>query len=616
MPLLTYMGLMLPFLGFFTLFLMPFNKRMSGWIGCSTVLGAFLCFVLLTWNYVQGGMHSFDVWLFEWISTRGAEASFSLHIDSQALLMALIVTGIGYLIHLYSIGYMSGEADFRRYFACLNLFIAAMLLLVLAGHLLLLFIGWEGVGLASYLLIGFWYRRPTAVRAATKAFIVNRIGDLGLLLGLLLTFHLFGTGHITEILQRAPDSFSPNAFLLVCLTLLYFVGATGKSAQFPLHVWLPDAMEGPTPVSALIHAATMVTAGVYLLVRMHPLFLLTPTTLTIVGSIGAVTSLFAALCAWGQNDLKRVLAYSTISQLGLMFLACGSGAFYAALFHLTTHAFIKALLFLSAGNVVHALHGTTDMGQMRGRTGALVSTRRLFLIGVIALSGLPPFAAFFSKDLVLEHTWIAFPLLFWIGLLSSILTGIYLMRAYCLTFTGLSLKEEQVKEVSGVMLLPTYVLAGLSLIGGFLGFSFAASPVLAIFLQDLPVTLLGETVFEFTPRMALLLGLTLCGMGWAAWTYTRSGTREKESGAILREGFYIDQALRALFLRPVERLSREIAQFFEPKVLEAMIPATGRAVDRVAQGLKTLQDGRIRSYLAWMVIGSALLIVCLIISVK
>ncbi len=419
-------GLFMPLVGF--LILMStyacISRRLVSLVGCGTILISFICFCSLLANSTASGVSPLSVTLFEWIPVKGISADFTLHLDALSFVMTLVITGVGFLIHVYSIGYMEHEEDYARYFGFMNFFVFSMLTLVLAGNLVLLFVGWEGVGVASYLLIGYWYEKPVAAESATKAFVVNRIGDLGLLLGILLTYYLFGTSDMAEINQRAVSSFAVGAPIITVLTLLYFIGAVGKSAQLPLYTWLPDAMAGPTPVSALIHAATMVTAGVYLLVRLNPVFMLAPTTLEVVGVIGAVTSLFASICAVGQTDLKRVLAYSTVSQLGLMFLACGVGAFYAAMFHLTMHAFVKALLFLSAGNVVHMLHDVTEMDQMGGLSKALPKTRWLFLIGVLALAGIPPLAAFFSKDLILEQSYlVGFKTLFWIGLAASTMTG-------------------------------------------------------------------------------------------------------------------------------------------------------------------------------------------------
>jgi NADH-quinone oxidoreductase subunit L len=613
------LGLFLPLLGFLGLMGLAYKlgRQATAWIACSTIFISFVCFVSLLHSYVNAGMRPESFTLFSWIPVQGIDADFSLHLDSLALLMALIITGIGFLIHVYSIGYMEEEEDFVRYFACLNFFVFAMLLLVLASNLLLLFVGWEGVGLASYLLIGFWYNRPAAARAATKAFVVNRIGDFGFLLGLLLTFYLFDTGEMTEISRRASQEFLVGAPVLTLLTLLYFVGAVGKSAQLPLHVWLPDAMEGPTPVSALIHAATMVTAGVYLVVRMHAVFVLAPTTLQVIGVIGATTSLFAALCAIGQTDLKRVLAYSTVSQLGFMFLACGAAAFYSAMFHLTTHAFIKALLFLSAGNVIHRIHGLTDMTKMGGLSKNFPKTHWLFLIGVLALSGVPPLAAFFSKDLILEQEYLlGFETLFYVSLAASILTGFYLTRAYCLTFMGkprLADKElTRAKEAPRVMLLPLIVLALLSIAGGFLGFGFGPVPPLENFLKEIGVSRLEReltTGLHWTPELWLAILGSLFGIGLSALLYTRYADRFIRPILWLRKAFFIDEIYEGVIVLPLKTLSRFIAQILEPKVFDGLIRLAVQATQKIAYGLQQMQSGQIRSYVAWMAMGAVLLIV-------
>lgn len=531
MNLALFFALFTPLLSFlFMLLAAPFLRRtQTATLACFSVFISFGLFIFLLFSYLQGSMEPRELILYHWIPVAGIDADFSLHIDSLSLLMGLIITGIGFLIHVYSAGYMEHEKDFIRYFACLNFFIFSMLLLVLASNLLLLFVGWEGVGLASYLLIGYDYYRTKAAQAATKAFIVNRIGDLGFLIGILLTFKTFGTSNIAEISNKV-SGFALGDPLITSIALLYFIGACGKSAQIPLHVWLADAMEGPTPVSALIHAATMVTAGVYLVVRMHLLFSLTPFALQVIGTIGALTALFAAIAACGQIDLKRVLAYSTISQLGFMFLACGAQAYYAAMFHLTMHAFMKALLFLSAGNVVHQLHGLTDMRQMGGLRKTFQTTHWLFLIGVLALSGIPPFAAFFSKDLILEEEHLAgFDLLFYIALAASILTAFYMMRAYCMTFTGKSRLPtesltEPIHEAPPVMIFPCLILAALSVCGGLLGFAFSSLPPLINFLQEIGISPSERELssrFHFSLDMGLAVGGAFASLFLAAFLYTR-----------------------------------------------------------------------------------------------
>jgi NADH-quinone oxidoreductase subunit L len=614
-----YLGFFLPLAGFLGLIASykVIRRRWAAVIACSTICFSFICFLSLLIMYLKTDMHPEHFTLFRFVPLKGIDANFTLHLDSLSLLMTLIITGIGFLIHVYSVGYMDDDEDFARYFAFLNFFVFSMLLLVLAGHLLVLFLGWEGVGLASYLLIGFWYARPAAAQAATKAFVINRIGDLGFLLGLILTFYLFGTGDIAEISHRVGQEFAVGAPIITILTLLYFIGATGKSAQLPLYSWLPDAMEGPTPVSALIHAATMVTAGVYLVVRLHELFLLAPITLQVVGIVGGATSLFAALCALGQTDLKRVLAFSTVSQLGLMFLACGAGAFYSAMFHLTTHAFIKALLFLSAGNVVHMLHGTTEMAKMGGLAKIFTKTHWLFLIGVLALSGIPPFAAFFSKDLILEQEYLAgYYILFYIGLAASILTGVYMTRAYCLTFTGpqhLAIHESEiVHEAPNVMLIPIGVLGLLAIIGGLLGYTFNSSPLLEHFLKEVGVTHVEEELrsgFVLTPETWGAIIGALLGVGVTAFIYIRYLNRLGTTCALLKHQFYVNELYDWVFVKPLKAIAYVIVQILEPKVFEGVITGVVRLAQEVAQVLQYLQSGQIRSYIAWMVVGSVLLMI-------
>lgn len=610
------LGLFLPLAGFLIIMATSsfISRLMTGMIACGTIFLSFLCFASFLTTQVADQPET--VTLFHWIPVAGINADFSLHLDHLSLLMTLIITGVGFLIHVYSNGYMEHEEDYARYFACLNFFVFAMLLLVLAANLLLLFVGWEGVGLASYLLIGYYYQRPSAAQAATKAFVVNRVGDCGFLLGLLLTFYLFGTSDIVTISSRAGQEFAVGAPILTVLTLLLFFGATGKSAQLPLHTWLADAMEGPTPVSALIHAATMVTAGVYLVARLHTLFLLTPMTLYLVGVVGAITSLFAALWALGQTDLKRVLAYSTVSQLGLMFLACGAGAFYSAMFHLTTHAFMKSLLFLSAGNVVHMMHGTTDMYKMGGLSEKLPKTHWLFLIGVLAMSGIPPFAAFFSKDLILEQEYLAgYQALYFVALAASLLTGFYLTRAYYLAFRGEPHLEPKilkaVKEAGRIMIAPVSILALLSIFGGFLGFSLGQMPPLEHFLERIGISpaeqeLAHGFLLSFETVLAILGAFT--GVFAAALIYTKYADRLGRPLEFLKRAFYFDEIYDTLFVKPLKSLSKAIANFFEPAIFDGIIHALTAAIAKTASWLQKMQSGEIRSYVAWMVVGAVILI--------
>lgn len=619
MPYILCLGLFLPLLGFIgiTASYKTISRKWTGVVACSAVFISFLSFCILLGLYLHRGMVAEQFALFRFVPMEGIRADFTLHIDSLSLLMALIITGVGFLIHVYSNGYMDDDEDFARYFGFLNFFIFCMLLLVLAGHLLVLFIGWEGVGLASYFLIGFWYTKPAAAKAATKAFVVNRIGDLGFLLGLILTFYLFGTGDIAEINEKAGGMFAVGAPMITVAAMLYFIGATGKSAQLPLYTWLPDAMEGPTPVSALIHAATMVTAGVYLLVRLHALFLLSPITLQVVGIVGGVTSLFAALCALGQTDLKRVLAFSTVSQLGLMFLACGAGAFYSAMFHLTMHAFVKALLFLSAGNVVHMLHGTTEMAKMGGLAKYFPKTHICFLIGALTLSGVPPLAAFFSKDLILEQEFLSgHEYLFLVGLAASILTGVYMMRAYCMTFLGEERLDEKsaqhVREAPNVMLIPVAILGILSVIGGLLGYSFGREPLLESFLRgETGLTGMEQELrsgFVLTKETWIAIAGAFLAVGFTMRVYRKYAARLGSTIPLLKNQFYVNEIYDRLFVKPLKAVSRWIANIFEPHFFEGFIDGIAEKIQDVAEGFQKLQSGQIRSYVAWIVLGSVLLL--------
>jgi NADH-quinone oxidoreductase subunit L len=596
MDILLISALMIPFLSFLILIFSPLSRTTTAILGCGSIFISFILF--LTFLFIDTTL---SLTLFTWIPLKEMPTSFSLQLDHLSLVMTLIITGVGFLIHLYSIGYMEEERDYVRYFACMNFFIFAMLLLVLAKNLLVLFIGWEGVGLASYLLIGFWYQRRSAASAALKAFIVNRIGDLGLLLGILLSFYLFGSVDFQEITEKAS---SVNVHILTILTLLLFIGAIGKSAQLPLQVWLPDAMEGPTPVSALIHAATMVTAGVYLLIRLHTLYLMTPLTLQVAGTIGAFTALYAALSALFQTDLKRVLAYSTISQLGLMFLACGAGAFYSAIFHLTGHAFVKALLFLSAGIVIHKLHGKTLMSDMGGLKDKFPKTHWLYLIGVLALSGLPPFITFFSKDLILEQEYLSgFTFLFWIAFASSFLTGIYMTRSYILTFLGTKRNENNIKDNHTVMLIPVFLLAFFTVIGGILSFRF--EHFLAMLGVNLGEEHLLHTFLISESGLAIVSAVLAVSGTFLIYHYL---PQKLFSISFFRNGFYFDTFYEKVLVLPFTKISSFLKSFLEPKFFQEMLDQSGTLSYKIAKNFQKLQSGQIRSYVALMVIGISLLI--------
>ncbi|HEY5824569.1 MAG TPA: NADH-quinone oxidoreductase subunit L, partial [Cyclobacteriaceae bacterium] len=433
-------------------------------IACGSVLLSFVIsiylFVLLL-NLPEES-RSINIVLFDWIKTSGFSASFSFLIDPLSSLMLLIITGVGFLIHVYSIGYMHDDEGFNRFFSYLNLFVFFMLLLVMGSNYLLMFVGWEGVGLCSYLLIGFWFKNKDYTSAANKAFIMNRIGDLGLIIGIVLIFVLFGSIQYNEVFAKAA-SFGIGSEMITLITVLLFVGAMGKSAQIPLYTWLPDAMAGPTPVSALIHAATMVTAGIYMVARNNVLYALSPFSLHLILVVGLVTALFAATIALTQNDIKKVLAYSTVSQLGLIFVALGVGAFSSGIFHMATHAFFKALLFLGAGSVIHALSGEQDIRHMGGLRKYLPITFITFLIGTLAISGIPPFAGFFSKDEILAHAFADNTIVWGVALLASLLTSFYMFRLFFLTFSGSTRASDEVMrhihESPKSITIPLIVLA-------------------------------------------------------------------------------------------------------------------------------------------------------------
>lgn len=599
----TLIALLSPLMG--SLFLLfGWGRRAPGWVASFAVFTSFCAFLQMT--FVQPSTPEELLVLFPWIHLSSVKVDVAFLVDALSMVMGLLVTGIGLLVHLYSVGYMKGEEHLERYFASLNFFIFSMLLLVLGGNLLLLFVGWEGVGLASTLLIGFWCQRKEPPRAAKKAWIVNRIGDVGLLLGLLIALSLFQTLDILAM-QKQVVSWQPgSSFWLSSLVFAIFIGAIGKSAQLPLHIWLPDAMEGPTPVSALIHAATMVTAGVYLLVRLHVLLLLAPDVLYWIGVVGGATSLVAALSACGQTDIKRVLAYSTISQLGLMFLACGVGAFYAAMFHLVMHGFAKALLFLAAGNVLHAI-GTGDMANMGGLRQKLPWTAGFFLLGVLALSGLPPLGAFFSKELILEEERLAgLAFLFWIGLATSFLTALYLMRVFLRVFTGPLPKQEEIAQESPlVMLLPVGTLAFGALFGGFLGFSFGHTPLLQEFLEKVGVAV-AKPIDALWAQPGTWLGVSVGALGLGgAWLFRgKKGTVQ-----VLQRGMYIDDLFSFFFVQPVKKTARGLFRIGEMLFFAFPLQEIARGVFTLASSLSTLQSGSIRKYAAWLMGGMVFLVV-------
>jgi len=606
-----------------------FSKGLVGWIACGSVGIAFLLSVLsllemesvinLFAQFPADVEHkSLVAPLFDWISVGDFSVNFSLLLDPLSMLMLMVITGVGFLIHVYSVGYMAHDKDFSRYFAFLNLFSFSMLALVLADNFLLLFFGWEMVGLCSYLLIGFWFNKESAALAAKKAFIVNRIGDFGFLLGIFLIFAVFGTLDYAGVFGAAEGTLVAGGIAATAIGLLLFVGAAGKSAQIPLYVWLPDAMEGPTPVSALIHAATMVTAGVYMIARTHVLYGLAPDAMAVVALLGALTAILAAAIAIGNNDIKRVLAYSTVSQLGYMFLAVGVGAYSAAMFHMTSHAFMKALLFLAAGSVMHAMSDETDIRKMGGLKDKIPVTWIVFLVGVLAMSGIPPLVGFFSKDLILENVFFApgGTLLWVIGVATALMTAFYLLRAYLITFHGearYDKSEVHPHESPPVMLWPLRILAAASVLGGVLWIALPGvgwAP-LEHFLESVVHTVHHDVEAS---TLWMLLGISvivaLGGIGLAFAVYGRGfGTEDKLKRlgpvhGLLENKFYVDELYDYVFVKPLRVISRVFAWVVDLMVIDGIVRGIAKLIDRAGGALRGLQVGYIRSYAAWVVLGT------------
>jgi len=606
------------------------NKFVTAVAITSTGL-SFLCALEAVREFFASGQALFHKEFFTWITAGNFRAGFDLQMDQLTVVMLLVVTGVGWLIHIYATGYMAHEGGYYRFFSYLNLFMFFMLILVLAANYALLFVGWEGVGLSSYLLIGFYFLKKSAADAGKKAFIVNRIGDFGFMLGMFLLFRAFGTLDFAQLFAKAgtwqPDAIGKFGTLTIACLLL-FMGATGKSAQLPLYVWLPDAMEGPTPVSALIHAATMVTAGVYVVARSHILFTHSPTAMLVVAVVGCVTALFAATIGLVQTDIKKVLAYSTVSQLGYMFLACGVGAFTAGIFHLMTHAFFKALLFLAAGAVIHAMGGEQEMPKMGGLGRKIKWTYYTMVTATLAIAGIPPLAGFFSKDAILFASFQSETggrILYALGLLTALLTAFYMFRLIFLTFSGKPRYDEKkvhIHESPWSMLGPLVALAILSVIGGWFALPtfFQGPDHFANFLAPVfggAPEAAGAATEASTHQLELILagvafGTALVGIAMAYWLYLKNPRKPDELAKSLKpvyttllNKYYVDQLYAATVVRPLLWLSTNVLwKAADVAGIDGTVNGIAHGTAAIGDGIRHSQSGNTRSYAVWVVAGA------------
>ncbi len=629
---LIYLVPLLPLLGFLIngLGRNALSKSVTGFIGSAVI---FISFCLSVWIFFTVSSEGFTpqtISYFNFIDVYKLHIAFEFQVDQLTSIFLLIITGVGFLIHVYSVSYMKEETQsgFGRYFSYLNLFVFSMLILVLGGNYVVMFIGWEGVGLCSYLLIGFWFKDHANNNAAKKAFVMNRIGDMGFLLAMFWLIYLYGTVSYHDLYNPANGIITAlstlNSPAIVGITLLFFVGAMGKSAQIPLYTWLPDAMAGPTPVSALIHAATMVTAGIYMIARSNILYALAPTTLAIVAGIGLATAIFAAIIALKQNDIKKVLAYSTISQLGYMFLGLGVGAFSAAVFHVMTHAFFKALLFLAAGSVIHAMGGEQDITKMGGLGKKMRITYVTFFIACLAISGIPPFAGFFSKDEILSAAFAQSPVLYILGFGGALLTAFYMFRLMAMTFKGkfrgTPEQEHHLHESPATMTIPLIILAVLSAFGGFLGLPELfvkngneidkfLSPVFEHSKQFITV----NEVPQQTELILLVVSsvLIIIVSIWAWNKYKNYKPSVSENGFIkaIKNKFYVDEIYDAVFVKPYRSLSAFLNNVFDKKGVDGIVNGVGKTVNYGSRQLRLLQSGQVGSYLLLMVIGLLILFI-------
>ncbi len=624
---------LIPALGAFlnVLFGYRWNKTLVHTVGVASIGLSFILSAFAFYQLTKLPVHErfIDVIFYKWLVSGRLSVDVAFLLDPLSIVMMLVVTGVSFLIHVYSIGYMHDDPSYARFFCYLNLFVFFMLILVMSNNFPMMFVGWEGVGLCSYLLIGFWFEDDYNAYAGNKAFIVNRIGDYGFLLGMFLIFVTFHSLNYADVFENAQHVLKYNGFLATAITLLLFMGATGKSSQIPLYVWLPDAMAGPTPVSALIHAATMVTAGVYMVARCNALFTLAPISMAVVAVIGAVTAIFAASMGFAQRDIKRILAYSTISQLGYMFLAVGVGAFAAGIFHLVTHAFFKALLFLSAGSVIHAMGGEQDAMKMGGLRKYIPATFVTAFIATLAISGMPGFSGFFSKD---EILWYAFssphgsPILWLIGAITAGMTAFYMFRWLFLIFYGEERMDEETKhhihESPYTMLIPLFVLAALSVVGGFIGIpeALGGKNYLHHFLE--PITEYAYKVeghhYPHFLEYALMListGMAFAGFLAAYWCYIKDPSlpvrfveKYRQIYTLVYNKYFVDEIYNLSFVKGVLGTAFSSKKFDEV-VVDGAVNGTGKSIYLFGSLLSRIQTGYIYHNIWGIVIGLLILLV-------
>jgi NADH-quinone oxidoreductase subunit L len=624
---LVYLVPLFPLIGFLIngLFWKSMPKKVSGFLASAAMLASFAVSLAIFFQIKGHPDQAGVVHLFDFISSGKLHIPFAFQVDALSSLFLLIITGVGFLIHVYSTSYMHDDPGYTKYFAFLNFFVFAMLLLVLGANYVIMFIGWEGVGLASYLLIGFWYKRRDYTNAAKKAFVMNRIGDLGFLVGMFYVLWKFQTAsYMADPVTGAPglfDQIASNPSFLTTfdynvIAICFFIGAMGKSAQIPLYTWLPDAMAGPTPVSALIHAATMVTAGIYMIARSSALYNLAPVAQTLVAVIGLVTAVFAATIALKQYDIKKVLAYSTVSQLGYMFLALGVGAYTTAVFHVMTHAFFKALLFLGSGSVIHAMGGEQDLRFMGGLGKKMRITQITFLLGCLAIAGIPGFSGFFSKDEILAAAYAKNPIYYYGGLAGAMMTAFYMFRLYFYTFTGTFRgthdQEHHLHESPAAMTIPLIILAILSVIGGYVGMPevFSEHNLLNEYLAPV-VTNFGEHHLSHGTEwmlMGLSVGLVVL-MIMLAYAKTKKPAFKEDTGfaKVLGNKWYVDEIYNAAIVKPLKGLSVALDKYAERSGIDGVVNGIGRLVNWGSSRMRLLQNGQVGTYIFAMVVGVVIL---------